>query len=838
MKIKVLTFLACIIFGVAASAQPTTPINNGAFTGVSHIKSGASLIADPGSILTGFPGTGTVTSINFSGGSSGLVITGGPIVGSGTLTITSGVLAKAFGGNGTATPALTQGTGITITGSWPNYTINATNAGTVTSAALTMPSILSVAGSPITSSGTFAVTLATQSANTVFAGPASGSAATPTFRALVAADIPDISGVYQPLNSNLTAIAALSTTSYGRSVLIQANAAALRSLAGLGTLATQNGTFSGTSSGTNTGDQTTISGNAGTATSLQTARTINGVNFNGTANITVTAAAGTLTGATLAAGVINSSLQNAAGGTFGTAAFTNATAYEVPLTFSTGLNRATNTITVVADAGLPSQTSNSGKFLTTNGSVSSWAMISATGTVTSVAASVPAFLSISGSPITTSGTLAISYSGTALPIANGGTSGTTKAGAFDALSPMTTSGDIIYGGTSGTGTRLPKGTDGQVLTLASGLPSWTTVTGTGTVTTSGSPSSGQAAEFTGSTVITGVAVSGTGSYAKVGSPTFTTQITSPKNVFTTSVFDTFGSGTPEGAITANIGSVFRRTDGSTGTTLYVKESGTGNTGWAPVSGGSGSPGGSNTQLQYNNSSAFGGISGATSNGTAVTFTGGNLIATSPKIITAINDTNGNALITITATGSAVNAVTLANAATGSSPTLTASGSDSNIGFTFVPKGTGVFTIAGTAASTYLHINSTTGSPNAGFSLDENGSSKWALASYLSGTFTFYNNGLGAEAMNISATNIATWGNTTDASSSSTASVIFSGGVGIAKKLIINDSITTAAPSGGTAGAWKFGIAVTGVTSTFVATNYLQVDIAGTMYKIATVTSVP
>lgn len=44
-----------------------------------------------------------------------------------------------------------------------------------------------------------------------------------------------------------------------------------------------------------------------------------------------------------------------------------------------------------------------------------------TGTVTSVAATVPGFLSISGSPITTAGTLAISYSGTALPIANGGT---------------------------------------------------------------------------------------------------------------------------------------------------------------------------------------------------------------------------------------------------------------------------------------------------------------------------------------------------------------------------------------------------------------------------------
>jgi hypothetical protein len=40
-----------------------------------------------------------------------------------------------------------------------------------------------------------------------------------------------------------------------------------------------------------------------------------------------------------------------------------------------------------------------------------------------------------------------------------------------------------------------------------------------------------------------------------------------------------GTGTPEGVVTANVGSLFLRTDGGAGTTLYVKESGTGNTGW-------------------------------------------------------------------------------------------------------------------------------------------------------------------------------------------------------------------------------------------------------------------
>lgn len=43
---------------------------------------------------------------------------------------------------------------------------------------------------------------------------------------------------------------------------------------------------------------------------------------------------------------------------------------------------------------------------------------------------------------------------------------------------------------------------------------------------------------------------------------------------------TSGAGTPEGVVTAPVGSLFTRTDGGAGTTLYVKQSGTGNTGWA------------------------------------------------------------------------------------------------------------------------------------------------------------------------------------------------------------------------------------------------------------------
>ena len=58
------------------------------------------------------------------------------------------------------------------------------SGGTVTSVGLSLPSIFSVTGSPVTSSGTLSATLATQSINTVLAGPTIGSPATPTFRTL------------------------------------------------------------------------------------------------------------------------------------------------------------------------------------------------------------------------------------------------------------------------------------------------------------------------------------------------------------------------------------------------------------------------------------------------------------------------------------------------------------------------------------------------------------------------------------------------------------------------------------------------------------------------------
>lgn len=77
------------------------------------------------------------------------------------------------------------------TTNWAAFQTSA-SSGTVTSVALSLPSIITVTGSPVTGAGTLTGTLASQTANTVFAAP-NGSSGTPVFRALVSNDIPNLS---------------------------------------------------------------------------------------------------------------------------------------------------------------------------------------------------------------------------------------------------------------------------------------------------------------------------------------------------------------------------------------------------------------------------------------------------------------------------------------------------------------------------------------------------------------------------------------------------------------------------------------------------------------------
>lgn len=143
--------------------------------------------------------------------------------------------------------------------------------------------------------------------------------------------------------------------------------------------------------------------------------------------------------------------------------------------------------------------------------------------------------------------------------------------------------------------------------------------------------------------------------------------------------------------TSNISAV---TDGTTGQALTTN--GAGVYSFSTVTGAT--PGGSDTQLQYRvNSTTFGGISGATSSGTNVTFADGGARMTSPWVTTSVDDSNGNIVLGITATGSAVNYFQVANGATGTGPTFTATGSDTNINLNFAPKGTGFLRTSGTSA---------------------------------------------------------------------------------------------------------------------------------------------
>jgi len=68
---------------------------------------------------------------------------------------------------------------------------NGAAGGGVTSVGLSLPAIFTVAGSPVTTSGTLSATLAAQTTNKVFIAP-NGSSGAPTFRALVLADLPAI----------------------------------------------------------------------------------------------------------------------------------------------------------------------------------------------------------------------------------------------------------------------------------------------------------------------------------------------------------------------------------------------------------------------------------------------------------------------------------------------------------------------------------------------------------------------------------------------------------------------------------------------------------------------
>ena len=386
---------------------------------------------------TGGGGGGTVTSVNVSGGTTGLTASGGPVTTSGTITL-GGALNVSNGGTGAA---------------------NATNA----RINLDVPRT-----DGTNATGTWAISV-TGNANTVTNGVyTTGSYADPTWITSLAGSkvSGNISGQAGSVANALTAGTGISYsvgTTYDGSVAVTINNSAPDQTVTLtgGTGISTSGTYP---SFTITNTLPMTYPGAGIPNSTGTAW---GTSYTTTGSGTVVALATSPSFTTPILGTPQS-------GNFSTGTFT------WPTFNQNTTGTASNVTGVVAIAnGGSGQTTAQAAMNAFAGAVTSGQYLRGNGTnvVMSAiqAADVPTLnQNTTGTASNVTGTVAI---------ANGGTGQTTAGAAFNALSPITSTGDLIIGNGVNSATRLPIGANTFVLTSNGTTATWALPTGSGATIT-------------------------------------------------------------------------------------------------------------------------------------------------------------------------------------------------------------------------------------------------------------------------------------------------------------------------------------------------------------------
>lgn len=399
--------------------------------------------------------------------------------------------------------------------------------------------------------GSATATWQPEAQNSIFAGPASGGAGTPGFRSMVAADLPatTINAVANDTNIHGSISAQTLTLSWaGTLAAARLNANVVQGITNdtnvTGTISAQNltlgwaGTLAVARGGTGTaspglvaGTNVTVTGSWPNQTIASTAGSIGGV-----ISKTATYAAQNSDNAKL----VSFSSGSAVTYTLQSTSVASAWFVFVENVGAGTLTIDPNGLTLDGSASTLSVAQNQGlgifwdgsNYFTVRGMATGGG--GGTGTVTSVALTVPSWLTVAGSPVTTSGTLAVTATSgqtanQVLATPNGSTGAVGLRSLLLADLPSTVVASVVndtnvtgsisgqaltfgWAGTlavarGGTGTASPGLVAGTNIAITGTWPNQTVAT-TGVVTTTGSPASGNLAKFSGSGTITNADLTG------------------------------------------------------------------------------------------------------------------------------------------------------------------------------------------------------------------------------------------------------------------------------------------------------------------------------------------